>query len=316
MKYYFAPLEGITGYIFRNAYEKYYGNIDKYFAPFASPADNCPITPKEKRDLEKENNLVDNLVPQIITCKSRHFIDCAKEMFKLGYDEINFNLGCPSGTVVAKGKGSGFLTETDDLENFFDEVFEFASANNVKLSVKTRIGRFSPEEWEDILPIYNKFPLSELIIHPRIQKDFYKEAVRREYFDYSVENSKHKLVYNGDLFTTEDILDFLKKHESTDVVMLGRGLLYNPELVENTKAILKGDSALKFDTVRFRSFHDEIYNEYKKIMAPDINVLYRMKELWTYWKKTLNIDDRLFKKIMKSKKFYEYDLCVKQAFND
>ncbi len=112
MKIYFAPLEGITGYIFRNAYNDIYGHIDKYFAPFISPSEKCPITPRERKDLLPENNSRIYLVPQILTCKSNHFIEGAKELCAMGYKEVNLNLGCPSGTVCAKGKGAGFLPET------------------------------------------------------------------------------------------------------------------------------------------------------------------------------------------------------------
>ena len=126
MKIYFAPLEGITTYIFRNAFNGIYGNVDKYFAPFISPSEKCPMTPKERKDVAPENNANINLVPQILTCKSECFIDAAKELRAMGYGEVNLNLGCPSGTVCAKGKGAGFLPETLELQRFLDDIYAYA----------------------------------------------------------------------------------------------------------------------------------------------------------------------------------------------
>ncbi len=305
MKIYFAPMEGITGYIFRNAYDKYYGGIDKYFAPFISPADNCAMNPKEKRDNLPDNNRVKHLVPQILTCKPHHFIDAAKVLSEMGYREINLNLGCPSGTVCAKGKGAGFLSETDELEAFLERIYDYATNNNIKISIKTRIGRYNPEEWYDLVDIYNKFPVYELIVHPRIREDYYKEKPRMSYFYYAMEHSKNPVVYNGDLFSVCDV----KRLEKCENIMLGRGLLYNPELPEQLDNIKE----CKFsDTKCFRQFHDEIYHEYQKIMSPDINVLYRMKELWTYWSRLFPENNREIKKLLKSKHYSEYEIYLNQ----
>lgn len=300
MKFYFAPLEGITRYIFRNAYEKYYGGIDKYFAPFISPTDNCFLTPKNVRELCPEHNQGIKLVPQILTNNSVAFIGAAKELYDMGYKELNLNLGCPSGTVCAKKKGAGFLTEWYEMERLFDSIYEWADSNNVKISVKTRLGRFAPEEFYDILEIYNKYPISELIVHPRIEKDYYKGKPRMEFYEYAVEHSKAPVIYNGNLFTCEDII---KRSETSDTVMLGRGLLYNPELIKQNNA---------FDFQNFWSFHDEIYHGYQEIMSPDKNVLFHMKELWTYWKEIYPEEERAVRNILKTKNYGEYEAAIRQ----
>ena len=300
MKFYFAPLEGITRYIFRNAYEKYYGGIDKYFAPFISPTDNCFLTPKNVRELCPEHNQGIKLVPQILTNNSVAFIGAAKELYDMGYKELNLNLGCPSGTVCAKKKGAGFLTEWYEMEQLFDSIYEWADSNNVKISVKTRLGRFAPEEFYDILEIYNKYPISELIVHPRIEKDYYKGKPRMEFYEYAVEHSKAPVIYNGNIFTCEDIK---KWSDTSDTVMLGRGLLYNPELIKQNNA---------FDFQNFWSFHDEIYHGYQEIMSPDKNVLFHMKELWTYWKEIYPEEERAVRNILKTKNYGEYEAAIRQ----
>ena len=168
MKYYFAPMEGITGYIYRQVHHQFFPGIDKYFTPFLTPGSKKLMTPKELRDILPDNNEGYHLVPQILTNQAQDFIRLAEELREYGYEEVNLNLGCPSGTVTAKKKGSGFLEFPAQLEKFLDEVFENL---DMKISVKTRIGKDEPEEFTELLRIYNRFPLEELIVHPRIQSD-------------------------------------------------------------------------------------------------------------------------------------------------
>ena len=308
MKLYFAPLEGITGYIYRNAYEKLYGHIDKYFAPFMSPADNCAMNPKERKDVLPENNEGINLVPQILTCKSNHFIDALKELEAMGYKEANLNLGCPSGTVCAKGKGAGFLPDTDKLKAFLDDIYAYADSHGISISLKTRLGYYDPEEFYDLLEIFNEFPVSELIVHPRIRNDYYKGEPRQQYYAYALEHAKCPLVYNGNVFSKGDYDKLCEEHKTKiDTVMIGRGVISNPSLVDE----LLSDSK-EVDYKRFWQLHDAVYHEYQKVMAPDIHVLYRMKELWTYWKALFDGMDREMKHVLKAKKYVEYESALRQ----
>ncbi|MGN1364878.1 MAG: tRNA-dihydrouridine synthase, partial [Victivallis vadensis] len=175
-----APMEGVTNYVYRWAFAQVYTGIDRYFTPFISPNQNYSFTGKEWNEVNPANNEGMTVVPQLLTNKADHFLWACGELKKLGYQEVNLNLGCPSGTVVAKKKGSGFLTMPRELDQFLEEVF---ARTEVKVSVKTRLGKVNPEEFEEILAIYNKYPISELIIHPRVQKEFYKGHAHREWFD-------------------------------------------------------------------------------------------------------------------------------------
>ena len=311
MKIYSAPLEGITTYIFRNAYNGIYGHIDKFFAPFISPAENNPIPlSRDKKDLAPENNVGINLVPQILTCRSGCFIEAAKELHKMGYKEINLNLGCPSGTVCAKGSGAGFLQDTSGLTRFLDDIYSFSESENIKISVKTRIGYSDPEEFHTLTDIFNSFPVSELIVHPRIKSDFYKGDPRKEYYEYALEHSKCPLVYNGNIFTEKDFDELSDSFGSSlDTVMLGRGLLSDPSLTEKLKGL-----AAETDYVKFKKLHDTVYHEYQKILSPDINILYKMKELWSYWQILFDGRERDIKKLLKAKKCAEYEDCVNRIF--
>ena len=306
MKIYFAPLEGITNHIFRNAYNEIYGHIDKYFAPFISPSEKCPITPRERKEVTPENNQGFYLVPQILTCRSEHFIEGARELQAMGYKEINLNLGCPSGTVCAKGKGAGFLPETLALQKFLDDIYSYAESDGVKISIKTRLGYFNPDEFYDLLDIFNKYPVSELIVHPRIRSDFYKGEPRKEYFAYAIEHSKCPLVYNGNIFSAKDYEEYSGSFGTgLDPVMLGRGLISDPSLADK----LKGFTA-ETDFAKFKRLHDTLYHEYQKIMSPDINVLYKMRELWSYWQTLFDGKERDIKRLLKAKKCAEYEDVV------
>ena len=308
MKIYCAPLEGITTYIFRNAYNEIYGDVDKYFAPFMSPSDKCAMTPKERKDVSPENNPGMVLVPQILTCKADNFIEAAKELQAMGYKEVNLNLGCPSGTVCAKGKGAGFLPETLALQRFLDEIYSYA-ASDLKISVKTRLGFYDPDEFYDLVDIFNAFPVSELIVHPRIRSDFYKGEPHKEYFAYAIEHCKCPLVYHGNIFTEKDYEEFSSFFgNALDPVMIGRGLISDPSLAGK----LKGTGST--DLTKFKKLHDTLYREYQKIMAPDINVLHKMRELWSYWQVQFEDKERDFKRLLKAKKYAEYEEITERIF--
>ena len=303
MKIYFAPLEGITGYIFRKAYNEIYGNVDKYFAPFITPAENCPITPREKKDITPENNEGMNLVPQILTCRSDHFIESTRELHAIGYKEVNLNLGCPSGTVCAKSKGAGFLQDTSALQKFLEDIYNYSENEGMKISIKTRLGFNDPDEFYALMEIFNAFPVSELIVHPRIRTDFYKGEPRKEYFAYALEHAKCPLVYNGNIYTPKDYDEFSSFFgTSLDPVMLGRGLVSDPSLAGK----LKG-TATETDFAKLKKLHDTVYHEYQKVMSPDINVLYKMRELWTYWQVLFEGKERDIKRLLKATKYAEYE---------
>ena len=241
MKFYLAPMEGITGYIFRNAVEAQFGcGVDKYFTPFIEPHINkgC-MTHREKNDVLPEHNRGMNIVPQILTNSAEAFLLAEKHLTDLGYRELNINLGCPSPTVTTKYRGSGLLRDTARLDEMLAEIFEKTSC---EVSVKTRIGYSDPIEWQDILGIYNKYPLKELIIHPRVREEFYGGNVHTDAFIYALKNSRHQLCYNGDIRNTEDydnVMRILSESCGTrlpDAIMSGRGMVEDPSLLMRLKA--------------------------------------------------------------------------------
>ena len=305
MKFYFAPLEGITGYLYRNAHYKFFDRADKYFAPFIGTNQNGIRKTKEIRDILPENNPEIPLVPQLLSNKAGDFITYAKKIQQLGYKEINLNLGCPSRTVAAKKKGAGFLAFPEELDCFLEEIFEGVSAD---ISIKTRIGMDQPEEFAGLLDIYNRYPLKELIIHPRTQKDYYNGKPDLEMFRYGLENSKNPVCYNGDIFTKEDYERFRKEFPQTDRVMLGRGLLKNPGLIGE----LKGGE--RTGTDRLKAFHDELYEKYRENFSGETPVLFKMKELWVYLSGEFPDCEKTMKKIKKAQRLRDYEGYVYELF--
>lgn len=305
MKYYLAPMEGITGHIYRNAYEKYFHNIDKYFTPFIVPNESLSLKTKELRDMLPENNEGLNIVPQILTNNAQGFVLTANKLKQLGYEEINLNLGCPAGTVVSKKRGSGFLAYPEELDRFLDEIYKI---NDMKISIKTRLGKERADEFYKLIEIYNKYPLEELIIHPRTREDFYGNTPNLEIFKESLKLSKHSICYNGDIFTVDNYNKIVKEFPQVDKIMIGRGILANPGLIDEIKEN-------KFITKEIlKQFHDEIFENYTILLKEDKNAMYRMKELWGYMSHIFTNNKKYYKKIKKAQKAIDYKVAVNSLF--
>lgn len=302
MDYYFAPLEGITGFIYRNVYEKHFGGIDKYFTPFITTNQNFVLKGRDRQGVLPENNAGIPLVPQILSNNAEQFLDMAEKLEALGYREVNLNLGCPSRTVVTKKKGSGFLAYPEELDEFLYEIFRKCP---IGISVKTRIGVEAPEEFERLLHIYQKYPLTELIIHPRLQTDYYKNHPHMEVFENSIQRAEAPLCYNGDLFTAEDIRNFTKNYPEIDRIMLGRGILMAPSLL----AELNGEPR---DLSKWRAFLEELCEAYEEELSGEKNVLYKMKEHWFYLFQSIPDSANDAKEMKKTKNLSDYKILVKK----
>ena len=305
MKFYLAPMEGITGHIYRKSYEKYFHNIDKYFTPFIVPNQSVSLKTKELKDLLPQNNKGLNIVPQILTNDAEGFILTANKLKQLGYEEINLNLGCPAGTVVSKKRGSGFLAYPEELDKFLDEIYKI---DNMKISIKTRLGKERADEFYKLIEIYNKYPLEELIIHPRTREDFYGNTPNLEVFKDALKLSKHSICYNGDIFTLNSYNKIINEFPKVNKVMLGRGILANPGLIGE----IKNNEFANKEIIKM--FHDEIFENYTILLNEDKNAMYRMKELWGYMSHIFTNNKKYYKKIKKAQKAIDYKNAVNSLF--
>lgn len=320
MQLYLAPLEGITTVTYRRAFERNFGGVDRYFTPFIV---NKKLGAREIEGILPENNPGVTLIPQIMSNRAEDFIQVAKEISTYGYDAVNLNLGCPSGTVVSKKRGAGFLACPDELDAFLSEVYEKCP---MKISIKTRIGLEDEKEWEKLLSIYEKYPMEELIIHPRLRTDYYKAPVRMEAFAKAVEQIKVPVCYNGELNSVEDAMRVKEQFPQVERIMIGRGVLRYPHLVQQIRAAEGSGTYMPGECVagtlteeewrnRLRTFHDELLEDYRVIMSGDRNALFKMKEIWSYMGESFEGADKYLKKIKKANHITDYKIAVNELFS-
>lgn len=286
MQFYLAPMEGLTGYVYRSAYHKYFPAADRYFTPFIT---NKKMSSRERNDILPEHNEGMTVIPQILTNQAEDFLSLTKELKEYSYDTVNLNLGCPSGTVVAKRRGSGLLAWPHTLDAFLDEVF---SSCDCRISIKTRLGTTDTDEWETLLAIYDKYPLEELIIHPRVREDFYSGTPRLDAFSRAYEVRKAPLCYNGDIFTVEDLKRIEREFPQITAVMIGRGVLRHPGLTGQ----LHGKDLPEKSV--WEAFAGQLRDEYVRISINEEKALFKLKEIWSYLRWSFpesNIWDRQMK---------------------
>ena len=288
MKYYFAPMEGITGYIFRNAHNACFGGIEKYYTPFITPKPGKSMNTRERNDILPEHNEGICLVPQILSNQAEGFLSVAGQLAALGYEEVNLNLGCPSGTVVPKKKGAGFLAE----------IFEKCP---IAISITTRIGVQDPEEFDRLLAIFNQYPVRELTIHARTREEYYKGKVHLEAFEKALAESKNPVCYNGDLFSRKKIAAFAEQFPEADCVMIGRGLLIDPSLAAG--------EGLKREALK--KFHDRLVADYLNVLAPQ-DTMFKMKELSSWFSRLFPDEEKAKKQIRKAQNLAEYKTAANQ----
>ena len=298
-KIYFAPMEGITTPVYRKVHKKYFGGVDRYFSPFIVVTSTHNLKKRETREyipFEKD------MTPQILTAAGTDFAWAAKMLKGLGYDEVNLNLGCPAATVVTKGKGAGLLRNKENLRVFFEDVF---SENDLPdITIKTRCGFWSHDEAEELAEIFADYPFKELIVHPRIREEFYQGTPNPDSFKIIKNKVKCPVIYNGDIFDVSSLRDHL---ETDDGIMLGRGLLRNPMLAEMKDFDI-------YDS-RLQGFLNELYDEYMSIMSGERDVLFKLKELWTYLIASFPDREDEFKRLMTASTGAEYKASVNRIIH-
>lgn len=307
MLLYCAPMEGITGYIFRNALQEFFPGVDRYFTPFIGAAAHHKFSSKEMNDVLPEHNSTLNLVPQLLTRSAEDFLWYTNELADMGYREVNLNLGCPSGTVVAKGKGSGFLAYPDELQLFLDEIF---ARSSIAVSVKTRVGRTDESEFDRLLDIYRRYPMAELIIHPRLTTDMYRNHPRMETYAKALAAPPWKIGYNGDLFRVQQCVDFIAGHPEAHSIMLGRGLIANPAMAQTIR------TGKVLDKTTLMAFYQRLRREYLEILPGDRTILFRIKELFIYMECMFKDCEKIAKKMRKANKVVDFDDAIQRLFDE
>lgn len=291
----FAPMEGITGRAFRETHAACFAGVERYWMPFLSPTAEHKLTPRQLRELEPGSLGAARLVPQVLTRDPEDFLWAVTAIGELGYSEVNLNLGCPSGTVVGKGKGAGMLRDPAALDRFLDTVF---SRSELPISVKTRIGLESAAEWEALLPVLARYPIRELTLHPRTRRELYRGGVHPEALQRGLDCLPFPLRYNGNLFTPGGVRRMDAVCPGLSGLMIGRGLLADPSLA----ARCQGGSR---DRAALLAFHEELAARYLADMHPDAAVLPKFKELWCFLSLLLE-EERAWKRLRKCARWRDF----------
>ncbi len=307
-KIYLAPFQGITGQVFRACYAKHFGGVDKFFTPyFAGINHNSRLSEKKKIELQNitENGI--SVIPQILSKDAEEIIRFAGILKNLGFTELNWNLGCPFPQVANKKRGSGMLPYPALVQEILEQVF---SKINIAFSIKCRNGYFSHDEIDDLVQVFNRFPLQEVIIHPRIGKQLYTGSADPEKFASIEKQLQMPVVYNGDIFAKKDFVLLQNKFPALQNWMIGRGILSDPflparikdmQLPENPRVVLK-------------KFVDDLYYSYRKQTVDNLATIGFMKEYWRYLSESFDDPHKVLKKIKKTRSFDEYEDAVAEVF--
>lgn len=304
MIYSMAPMEGFTGHVFRRVHAAHFGVLDCYYTPFLAPPHlGCPFVGRGLKEIDPAANEGLNVIPQLLTNRADEFVWATQLLSDMGYREVNLNLGCPSGTVVSKGGGSGFLRDLDRLEAFLCDICERSA---LPVSVKTRLGLEGDAEYERILDVCCRMPLAQPIVHPRIQHDRYQGSPRWEPYGRTLERAPFPVAYNGDVFCAADVDALVDAYPATRHVMLGRGLLSNPALARQARG------GLPITPSELRRFHDDLFGAYEAEIGG--NAVLRMKEWWFYAKYTFADPSAVHRAVRKTRSVEDYLRAVERVF--
>lgn len=296
-------MEGITGYTYRNVYCRHFENFDRYYTPFI-PA-HKKFGNKYKAEILPENNKGLDVVPQIMIGNSEELKELEALILPYGYEELNINAGCPSGTVVGKNRGSGLLRDASKLDSFLEDIFDNVDC---ELSIKTRLGWGDYSEWEELAKVIGRYPFTEVIIHARVREEFYNGKPHIEAMQIADEYIKVPKCYNGDIYAIQDVKKLQEVYPWIDRIMIGRGILSMPTLLEEIKDGFED----KTKNVRIAAFMDDLFETYLVQFGSEINTLYHMKELWSHLGKSYPNHEKALKTIRKTKSKSEYKAAVEK----
>lgn len=302
-----APMEGMTNRIYRRAHHELFGGVDCYYAPFINVTCHFDRTDRSAKDILSENNADVPVVPQVLTNRAEDLIHAAQVLKDMGYAEVNLNLGCPSGTVVAKGRGSGLLADPDALDRLLDAAY---AGSPLPISLKTRIGMNDVSEAERLFAIYARYPVSTLIVHPRLRSEQYRGSAHADVFDALAKEMPFPVCYNGDLFTAKAAREFLAARSWVNGAMLGRGLIANPALARE----LRGGKRL--EKSELRAFYDRLVRDYLEEMPGEKTMLFHIKELSLYMVSLFPDAQKHAKRIRKANTLRDFNDAVDRLFDE
>jgi len=306
---YLAPLQGFTDFVYRKVYSEVFSGTDAFFIPYIS-VKNHEVIKKYRKEILPENNRQNRVIPQVLAADPEEMTFLAKYLTDFGYTEINLNLGCPYPMVTNRGMGAGLLPHPEKIEEILAAFFR---KSPLKLSVKMRAGLITPVEIEKIIPVLNQFPLTEVIMHPRIAKQLYEGEIIDSAFQFADANLQHRLVYNGDVNTLEILVNRMLKFPQIRHFMLGRGILMNTFLPAEIKGVVLSEAEKREKLI---AFHKRMLDEYLAVMDNPGNALNKMKQFWIYFCHNFDEPKKCLKIIEKSGNLTKYHVAVTTIFRD
>jgi tRNA-dihydrouridine synthase len=304
-----SPLQGFTDFRFRNAFNQYFGGIDTFYAPYIRLNGKLDIKPAYERDILPKNNTELTVIPQIMTNDADEFLFVSKYVQSLGYNELNWNLGCPYPMVTKRGMGSGLINDPEKIDDILNKVH---SESEIVVSMKMRMGYENSEEILSTFPILEKYPIKNIAIHARIGKQLYKGGVDLDSFQRCLDNTTHKIYYNGDITSVERFNEMTERFPKIDHWMIGRGLISDPFLPSMIKkeTLVYPENRIEV----FSKFHDTLYNEYEQALSGPKHIIMKMYHFWEYFATTFDNSHKTIKMIKKAKNIKAYDTAVHSIF--
>jgi tRNA-dihydrouridine synthase len=304
-----GPIRGGTDHIYRNTFARHFEGFDLAVAPFVNDVGTDKIRPKYVRGLLPENNTTMPVVPQILSKSEKGFAHLANFLADLGYDTINWNLGRPYPQVARKQRGSGLLPHPDRIRRFLDDAVPKLKC---RISIKTRLGREHKDELFCLMPIFDDYPIREIIIHPRTGLQMYEGTPDLDAFATALAMSRHPVVYNGDIRSADDYLRLSRRFPAVSRWMIGRWAMVDPFLTE----IIKSGKDIAADKVeKLRAFHDDLYDQYRRTLHGPSHLIDRMKGLMVSFCLAFEEDKKGVKQIKKSRTPEQYEAAVGRFFD-
>lgn len=305
--FYLAPLRGITDWVYRNTYENFFGKFDYLLTPFIPTVKGMAIRRSILKDLEPSRNDINRVIPQMLGKDAHELTILTNAISELGYKKVNWNLGCPHPLVTRKKRGSGLLPYYEEI----DSILEYTIPRiNCKLSIKCRLGYKVKSDIEKLIPIFNKYPLDEIILHPRTGEQLYDGTCDLDAFEKVITSCKHKIVYNGDI-TSKDHYSYLKsRFQSISNWMIGRGIIQDPFLLMS----IKGNTEINND--RLQRFSQDLLTGYMQLLPTKGHVIDKMKQQWTYLFKRFTVNSSTQKNLLKAKNLDTFEKCTEEVFEE
>ncbi|MDR2591801.1 MAG: tRNA-dihydrouridine synthase family protein [Chitinispirillales bacterium] len=314
--FYLSPLRGITDKIFRTAYERRFGRFDYMVAPFVPTILGSRVKNHHIKDLLLDDNIgsintnnINNdarLIPQIIGRDTNGFLLLSRKFADMGFKSVNWNLGCPAPLVAKKTRGCGLLPHKDLIKQFLDEAIPKLP---LPLSIKARLGYETPNDLEALIPLFNDYPIKELMIHPRIGTQLYDGSVDLDRFETCLNLSKHTVVYNGDIVSVSTFKQLTERFPSINKWMIGRGIVRNPFLLMELREAVSINLSVSTKQSQIIAFLDDLLDACKDHPYP-IKVLGRMKEIWRYLGAGIDGWEDLSKKVILCQSLSDYKTII------